>query len=444
MVMSLNQFVADYGNRMSYSILYDCVEEFFREGGARLFISRVVGPAAIAGSVNLMDAATPTPAISLVVTGNGPGSWSSNYSIAVYAVAGGGYGIQVILIATGAVVEDSGPLATQAAAVAWSMYSDYVTIALGASALIPAAAAAAPLSAGNDDRANITDAQWQTALNFFTKDLGPGQLSAPGQTSTTRHSQLVSAAVATGRVALLDLTDSSNPSLLTSNLPPYSTNTRFAAAFAPWVIIPGVTIGSTRTIPPSPLIAGLVARNDPVLGVDAAAAGNQGISNYAIGLSQAAWDDPTRTSLNGSGVNVVRMMAGVIENYGWRSIANPVSDNNWLDFGNARLFVGLSAELNAIAEEYVFQQIDGQNGQTINNFHDALVNALLVHYNDGDLFGDSADTAFLVDTGPSVNTLQTIANLELHAVCQVVMTPFAEYVQIQIVKRQITDPIVTG
>ena len=189
------------------------------------------------------------------------------------------------------------------------------------------------------------------------------------------------------------------------------------------------------------MIAGMIAANDQVYGVDAASAGKNGVSKYAIGLSQPGWDDATRETMNDAGVNVIRQISGSIKNYGWRSLANPVTDSSWLDFGNARLFTGMSAELQDIAENYVFENIDGQNGETIQDFHNSLASALLAHFAVGDLFGDTPDQAFLVDTGPSVNTLQTIANLELHATIQVRMSPFAEYIEIQIVKRQLSDVI---
>jgi hypothetical protein len=431
LVLSLNQFIQKFGNRMSYSVLYDCVEEFFREGGNRVYIGRVVGPAATSGSVNLLDAGA---AISLVAKANGPGAWSTSFTITVYA-ATNGFGIQV-LDTTATVVEDSGPLVDQNAAVAWSAYSNYLTITKGASTNNPATVTGATMSAGNDDRNNITDTQWNTAIAAFGESLGPGQISAPGQTSVTRHSQLVSAAYTLNRVALLDLVDSATSGTLIANLPPYSTSTRFSAAFAPWVTIPGVVAGSTRSVPPSALIAGLIASNDPALGVDAASAGNQGVSNYAIDLSQPDWDDLTRQSLNAAGVNVVRRMFGSIRNYGWRSLANPTTDPGWLDVGNARLFNQLSAEFNAIGEGYVFRNL---TQDTIDEFHADLVSNLLDHWSVGDLYGSTPESAFTVDTGPSVNTPQTLANLELHAVCQVKMTPFAEYVMIQVVKRQIAD-----
>jgi phage tail sheath protein FI len=397
----------------------------------------VVGPAATTGTINLLDAVAAT---SLVVSGNGPGAWSANYQIAVY-VSSAGFGIQV-LDSVGNVLEDSGTLPDQGSAVAWSQFSNYVTVTLGVAVDNPIAMAPTVLSTGNSDRLNATDTQWQNAINMFSDDLGPGQVSAPGQTSSNRHSQLITHAVDNNRVALLDLTDSGNSGTLIGNLPIYSENTRFAAAFAPWIIIPGATSSSTRIVPPSAMIAGMIAANDPTLGVDAAAAGNQGVSKYAIGLSQAGFDDVTRETLNNAGVNVVRQMGGSIKNYGWRSLANPVTDAGWLDFGNARLFTGLSSELNAIGEQYMFLNIDGQNGSTVNNFHNALAAALLTHWTNGDLFGDTSDDAFLVDTSAAVNTLQTIANLELHAVVQVRMTPFAEFISIEIVKRQTSDSIV--
>jgi hypothetical protein len=134
-------------------------------------------------------------------------------------------------------------------------------------------------------------------------------------------------------------------------------------------------------------------------------------------------------------------MFGGIRVYGWRSTTDPVTDVPWIDFGNSRLFMDLSAELNSVGENFVFAEIDGQNGTTIGSFHDALAGVLLEHFNRGELFGNSADQAFSVDTGNGVNTLVTIAALELHAVCAVRMSPFAEYVQIEIVKRQITQSV---
>lgn len=432
LVLSLDDFVNKFGDRQAYSVLYDSLQMYFREGGNKVYMSRVVGPAATQGTLNLLDGSA---AISLVATANGPGAWSNLYKVAV--VAGGAAGSFVVRVTdvSNNVIEDSGDLLDTNSAVTWSQSSKYIRLTLGASANDPAVLAPTLLSAGNDDRNNITDAQWSAALAKFAPDLGPGQVSAPGRTSTTGHSQLIDHAEHNNRVALLDLVDSSSSSTLIANI----ATSRFAAAFAPWIQIPGLVTGSVRTVPPSGMIAGLLSRNDPGLGSNHAAAGRFGLSGYGIGLSQAAWDDSTRQTLNNSGVNVIRQLQGTVTVFGWRSTTNAVSDPNWIDFGNARQFIKLSAELNQVGQNFLFDDIDGQQGNTVGGFHDALAGVLLAHYTAGELFGATAEEAFSVDTGPGVNTLASIQRLELHAICYVKMSLFAEHVVIQVVKRSIQE-----
>src|SRR5215831_2953000 len=394
LIQSLDQFNTAFGTRQSYSVLYDAVETFFRESGAQVYISRVVGPGATVGTHPLNDAGA---AVSLNVNAIGPGAWSANYKVAVVSgVAGGSYQLQITDI-NNVVLEQSGDLLDQGSAVTWSQYSNYVRITLGVSTNIPALAAPAALSAGNDDRSNVADAQWQTALDACSASLGPGQVSQPGRTSSTAYNQLTGHAQNNNRVALLDLPNSGTVATLVGAAS--GITSRFAAAFCPWVIIPGITTGTTRTVPPCALIAGLLGRNDPALGSNMPAAGNNGQAQYCTDLSQPDWNDASRTQLNASACNVIRRMFGGIRNYGWRSLVNPTTDPSWVDFGNARLFMDLSAELDGIGENFIFQELDGQNGVTINSFHSALAGNLLNHYNAGDLFGDTPDQAFTVDTG---------------------------------------------
>ena len=436
LVQSIDQFNTVYGARQSYSVLYDAMETYFHEGGNRAFVSRVCGPAATSGFKNLLDSGA---GISLVVNALGPGAWSANYKVGVIAGTGGGaFQIQV-QDGSGNVLEQSGDLFTQGGAVAWSNYSNYVRIVLGATALVPVVVAPAALSAGADDRSNITDAQWASAMNLFGPALGPGQVSQPGRTTSVAYNQIKTHVEANNRVGILDLPDSPTSAVMKSAAA--GVTSRFCATFGPWVVIPGLTVGTIRTVPPCALIAGLIASNDPSLSTNTPAAGNNGVSSYCTDLSQPDWDDPTRTDLNNNACNVIRRMFGGIRNYGWRALVNPTSDPGWVNFGNGRLYMDLSAELNAIGENFMFEQIDGQNGSTINLFSAALAGAMLAHFQHGDLFGDTPDQSFVINTGPGVNTLATLANNELHALVTVKMSPFAEAVIIQIVKRQITQTL---
>ncbi|HEY7418006.1 MAG TPA: hypothetical protein VH593_22690 [Ktedonobacteraceae bacterium] len=437
LVQSLSAFTTIYGPRTTYSLLFDAVETFYKEGGYSAYIARVVGPAATVGSLNLLDGSA---AISLVASANGPGAWSSNYKVGVVAGSVSGTFVIQVTDAGNEVLEDSGDLGTQGAAVQWSLYSNYIRLTAGASALNPAPAAPTALSAGTDDRANITDAQWKSALDAFSKDLGPGQVIAPGRTTDVGHNQIEDHASLNNRVALLDLPDSPTAAtLLASAAAARGGGQRFGASFAPWLVVPGVVLGTVRVVPPSGAVAGLIARNDNTLGVNRPSAGNAGSLRTAIGLSQPAWDDATRESLNAGSVNVIRTMFNGIRVYGWRSLVNASTDSNWVNFANSRLIIQLKAELDEVGENFVFSEIDGQNGITITSFNGGLTGVLLGHFLSGELFGDTPGQAFIVDTGPTVNTLETIANGELHAVCQVKLSPFAEWVVIQIVKRQVTE-----
>jgi phage tail sheath protein FI len=444
LVTSISEFESVFGTRQSYSMLWDALDVFFREGGSSAYISRVVGPAATIGTLALKDSGA---ANSLTVSALGPGSYSSGLSIQVVAgTVSGSYQLIVLdnTVTPNVILEQSPNLLSQMDAVNWSKSSKNIRIALAVSANNPAVAAAAPLSAGADDRSSITDADRKTALDRFTQDLGPGQVSSPGNTSDTVHTDLLDHAFNNTRVALLDLPDTNNATTLKTSVTNARVgNQRWGASFAPWFIVPGVAAGTTRTIPPSCIVAGLIARNEPGLGPNQPSAGRYGLVRYALDLSQVPWTDAQREDLSDNGVNVSITSpagGGNIMVYGWRSLTDAVADPSWIDFANVRLFMAIGADADAIAGEYLFRMIDGQ-GQTISDFTGALTGMLLDWYNSGALYGANSSDAFTVDTGAQVNTPQTLAANELHAIIYVRMSPFAEFVAIEIVKQPITQTI---
>jgi|SRR5215471_229593 len=431
-IRSMSDYQALFGQRVSYSVLYDALDIFFREGGGSAYISRVVGPAAVVATHNLLDGSA---AVSLVANALGPGASGNNISVGVRA--GQGAGTFVVFVVIGGVeVETSPDLADPPTAVLWAQNSQNIRLVLGASTNDPAVAAAAALAGGNDDRNNATDTQWQAALDRITTDFGPGQVSAPGRTTDPGHQQLVTHAGSHRRVAVLDAPDSATLATLQASAlgARVGTSSKFGAMFWPWLIAPGVVSGSTRSVPPSALIAGLIGRNDNAgLGPDQAAAGDNGVSLSVIGLSQAAMTDANRQTANTSGINVIRNLYGTFRNYGWRSLVDPVAEQDWVDYGNGRLYMAIAAEATALAEGFMFDKIDGK-GVTISSFNGVLSSMLQRFYVNGDLYGASAADAYYVDTGPSVNTPTTIANHELHAVLNVRMSEFAEMVQIEVYK----------
>lgn len=439
LVQSMADFERIYGLRSTInSILYDSLDLFFREGGSRSWISRVVGPAAAFATKNLLDAGA---GVSLVATSIGPGIFYNTMKIGVRAGVVSGFQI-FMQDANNVEVESSPDLATQAAAILWSQSSNYIRLTLGATALVPAVVAAAVLAGGVLDNVSIVDAQWQTAWDRITSDFGTGQCSAPGRVTAAGQQQVLAHAAANRRTAVLDGTDTATIGTVTTlAAADRAGSQRFGGLFWPWLTIPGVISQTIRTVPPCGFIAGNVARNDGVgAGPGQPAAGDDGVSRYAIGLSQPALSDTVRSSTNLSSVNVLRLMFGQVRTYGWRTLVDPSVDPDWVNLGASRVYMAIAADAALAAESFVFDKIDGQ-GKKIAEFQGVLKGILNDYWGSNDLYGATVDEAFYVDVGPNVNTPTRLANNELHAVLNIKISPFAEWVQIEIVKRSITEGV---
>jgi hypothetical protein len=279
------------------------------------------------------------------------------------------------------------------------------------------------------------------SLAALSKDLGPGQIFYPGSSGAdpTAYSPLMAHAAANNRIALLHAAPTATASALGTLAATLraDVNARYGALFAPAAIVPGVAGGTSRTVSYDALAAGIMARNDLLNGVNDPAAGSHGTSRFATDLA-LVFTDAERATLNTAGVDVARSVYGQIQTYGYRTVADPAL--GWGLLSNARLNMAITAELDAVAQRYVFAQIDGRRVK-INQFGADLVGVLVPYYESGQLYGETAQDAFFVDVGAAINTDTTIANGELHAVVGIKMSPFAEWVVIEIVKVAIDQPL---
>jgi len=427
-VSSLRNYEANFGSRMGGSLLYDSAGAFFAEGGAVLLVSRVSGPSATRAQIPFGDAAAIAAS---------PGAWGNDIDVAAVDAGSlsttGSTAVEVTY--DGTVVERSPGLATVDDLVLWAQeHSDYVRFTKGAGNALPTVGTTVSLAGGTTDN-SITSTGVADALDAFTYELGPGQVAAPGLTTVATHAAVLEHCYGTRRNALLDLPDSSDPTVLTAAitaLAGYAPWTRFAAALAPWAVYPASTPPATVVIPYSGIQAGLIARSDAATNnPNVPAAGANGISRMALGLTQTYSDD-VRQALNEAGIIIAIVKYGDVRTYGYRTASGP-NDTNWLWYGGSREVNALAHEADAIAENYVLRQIDGQ-GALFASLHNALKGLCLEHYTRGALYGATPDEAFRVDTGPTINTEQTTAAGEIHAVIRVRTSPAAEWVQISIVK----------
>jgi len=308
--------------------------------------------------------------------------------------------------------------------------------------LEPLKAGKAKISGGSVDTLAL-DPTIKAALDALGKDLGPGQVWIADHTlagDAANQSALLAHAAATNRVALLTTADGTAAALEAAAAAlATDANARFGALFAPSAIIPGVTAGTTRTVPYAAVEAGIIARNDATFTANQPAAGDLGQCVFVIDV-EATYTDAEYTALNDASVNMARVKYGGVRTYGYRTLDAQNANSQWVWFGNSRLNMEITAQAEAIGEHYVFTTLDGQ-GKTIAQFGGDLSAMLNAFFLAGALYGATPQDAFRVDVGSSVNTPTTIANGELHAVLLVKMSPSPEWVVIEIVKVATTQTI---
>ena len=439
LVRNIQQFINEFGGRVTPgTTLYDSLDAYFRLGGGKAYVSRVVGPTPVSATVRLSDGAVDT----LTVTALSPGAWGNDLRV-VIAAGGVGGTVTIAVEEDGVVVEGpSGDLADKAAVIAFVANSSYITVEDAGAGGDPRVATTA-LAGGDDDRANITDAEWLAALNRFTAGYGPGQVSAPGRTTGAGHLQLDNHANLFNRVSYCDGPDTGVVGTLVAAAAARRAgdDARYGGIFGPWAIVPGVAPGTTRTVPWSAVVAGQTARLAAQgMSPNIAPAGENGIAEYVIGLSQDAWTDAERETLNDAGFNVARLHRGAFRTYGFRTAVDPTVDDTWLELTNSRLYMLIAALGDAVAEKYVFAQLDGRRFK-ISEFNGELTAMLIPFYVAGSLYGETFDEAAVVDTGPQVNTEETIAARELKAIIAIRMSHFGEAVEIEISKVATTEAV---
>ena len=457
---SMDQGVSIYGGRLAAApFLYDGMELFFREGGGTLYVSRLADSAVAA------HVAAPAFGTDADLAAASPGAFADGYKLDVTAATVGSQQSLVnrpaglvfadeqsttgdpftaqLTDSTGKLLQQSLQIYTTDDLAAWLATQNYATL----TEFTPGEALTAvslTLAGGADGTVPVTDPDaLGTSLDAFSTELGPGQLWAPGKTDPEMQAALMVHASSHNRVALLDAPQGADvPTLVAygSALRDQVTD-RYASLWAPWVTIPGVAQGTTRTVPWSSVQAGLIARADAAAGhANVAAAGDNGQSFFALDVTQT-FSDADRQTLLFAGVNTVRLRYGTVRAYGFRSLsASPGLNSPWVQFNHGRLNMQIVADSEEIGEEYVFSQIDGR-GLTIAAFHGELNGMLGDLFDLGALYGATPDDAYDVNTSPSVNTIETISNGELHAILSVKMSPHAELVEIGIVKVALTEAL---
>jgi hypothetical protein len=446
MCQSFTEFKKKYGGRNSDTMhLYDAARGFFEEsGGATLYISPINGDTAAESEADL--------GTFLHVNARGAGLWGDDIEVKTIAPtsmteqAMGGVVYQVNYGTAPDVVEveRSPALITIDQAIDWSeRMSSYVIFSpytgVGGTDT-PTAGATAELTGGVDDPWDmVDDTVLAPALEQFPYELGPGQVQVPGSTEVGTCAAVAQHTLDTYRVGLFDLPDDPDPNDMALTLGQCYDfpGIRNMLGVGPFVSYPHETSPATILIPPSGVQSGIIARCDKLGDPALSAAGVDGYSARALGLSQS-FADGDREELNGLGASLYKEVYGQVRMYGYRTMAGP-NETNWLFFQESRVIMMIAHEANAVLEEFVLKTMDGKK-HILSRVNTALTGVCSRFWVAGALYGEAAGDAFRIDT-ESPNSLVTMANGELHANILLKTSKLAEWIVLNLVKYRTERPL---
>lgn len=437
---SFDEFTTLLGDRVTYGAGYDSAACYFGEAagaGARIYVARVVGPAATKGTLTLKDRAVGAPLDTIRVDASSEGAWSGDLTVEVQdGVIDSTF--TVILTLNGAEVERYSNLDSPAALVRAAASSTYVTVtdlgsATAAPGNNPAVIAATPLSAGSDDRANVGQTELLAALDRFVAELGPGIVAIPGQDESIAATLGAHCAAnrRIGVVAPAAGTSESSAQSIARGLRA-TANGQYLGLVYPWVQIPDGA-GGVRTVDPAGYVAGVRARTIGRAGTWCAPAGDIAASRFVTGV-ETPLTAAQVSSLADDAVNPIRAMLGSVRLYGWRSLSADEVDWRFLTAADVLNTVAWDAE--QALEPYVFETIDGR-GLLFTRVANELVGILQPIAAAGGLYArteDPQDPGYKVDTGPSVNTDATIAQGQIRANISLRISPVGQLIQITLTK----------
>lgn len=439
-INSLGDFRRVYGERVTYGALYDDLAAFFEAGGTQAHVLRIVGAAAIKGTLTMMDGTAVTPLQTIKVDAQNPGAWSSRLTVQVEVGSDGANSRKVTLRLDGEVVEQYNNLLTVADIVNRFAASPYVRLSdLGsvstAPANLPAVVAATPLSPGTDDRAAINAALITAKLPLFTVGLGDGAVAAPGY-GASMHSALLSHAKLHRRVAILaGPRGATAGDLAALGLGLGATSgAEYGGLFGPWVQVSD-NAGGVRVISPEGFVAASRAKAHEQFGPWQPAAGEGSISPYIIG-TDVELSNADGATLEAARVSPIRVVAGRLRLYGWRSLSS--NETDYFSLTVADTLNRLVTECELRLEPFVFRTIDGR-GQLLSQMAGILIGVLEPIRSAGGLYervvaGEVLDPGYSVDVSQAVNTVESLAKNEVRAAVAARLSPNAQTITLTIVK----------
>lgn len=443
LVNSLAEFEALYGGYTADGTLHQQIQTFFEEGGARAYVSRVVGASATAGSLDIQDESETFTALTL--TAANTGAWSSNVNLTV--TAGSGANQVVKLFYGDEQIFSSGNVANAAAAAEAINNSAAATIYVSAQAVV-ASATLATLNTAMSAGANgslPTDAELVAGLELFESALGAGAVAIPGQHSSVAYDGLIAHAKEYNRIALLGVNPDDSASEVMDTVADYADvdGAEYAAFYYPSLTMTGAA-GVSVTISPEGFVAAKRSIAHNSVGPWQAGAGVLSAAKFVTGLSTPV-DKATGDLLDDNNVNALRIIQGGVRVYGARSASADETNFRYITARDTLNYIVVEAERRL--EDLVFSTIDGRR-TVFGRVEGRLIGLLEPLRNAGGLYeafdaeGNQVDPGYSVEVTDALNPVTQLANGTVRAKVGVRVSSVADRIEVEVVKSNLTSSVV--
>jgi len=447
-----NLYVGPSERTTTASTMYDSVETYFNLEGAAAYIQRAGKEVSAAAAKKELE--TASHAKTLVIEAKYRGVAGNKIKVAVV-----GEEFQVINEVTGEALETYTGVAKAETLKEKLVSSAYVVVkegseyAAGKTEALKAVASAALTGGTNPvSEQKLTEALAKEAIELLPKSLGPGQLIVPGREEGAieekTHIAMAEWALnsKTNRVALCDIADSATPATLITNKKTYASSLAGNMGFfSSSATIPGLTLGTSRTVPASAVAAALCAQAAKAGNDSAAPAGvqwtapGQGLAPFVTGFTNT-FSKSQMELLAENGINPFAERQGKPVLYDFVSALPKATDRIFYQLSASRERMHIQWAAEEIAETFLFKTIDGR-GQLLAAFQGALMGMLKGQWEANAIFGATAQEASLVTVSAPENTLATESEGQLNAEIRVRLSPYVESMSLIVISSPITETV---
>ncbi len=445
---SIDDYTTAFGGFVSGKYLYQSVYTFFEEGGSLAYVARATKSTGANARASLVLISSGSTA-GATLTAAGRGDWGENISATVSAAVSGVYTFEIFYdgesIFTGG-YENSGDFVD--AVNNSAVLKNYVTASTTTRANTSFVTVSSPASlanAGTDGAA--TTADFISALDLFTEDLGTGCVAIPGavdtSTSTTRETdfwdQIKDHCVTNNRIALLSFEEGDDTGTVSTMSTDYTGDDHeYLAFYYPWITIP--YLGNSISISPEAYVAAARSKTVTATGTWEAYAGEITIPRFVNGVTTVI-GRTAGDALDAAYVNAIRIINGDVRVYGARSHSTNVAQFRFITNRDTINYIVDRCELQL--ESLIFSSINGRK-TLYGNIESAIQGVLEPirlsggFYEGFDARGRRTDYGYTIAVNDALNPVSQLQTGLIKAQVGVRISSVGDKITVNIIKSNLT------